>query len=145
MTGIFYTNDDESAGDAGIESAPGVVSFTLKTGQERFVKSAGVRIKLLEVAEDSRCPQGVNCIWAGNVRVVVRISGDGRSARSETLNSATEPRAVQVKKKYLSISKVMPPKIIDREIKPQDYIITLTVSSRPASPQGAETADLAEQ
>lgn len=142
MTGMFYMNDNESIDETGGESASGgAVSFNLKTGQERSIKSAGVRVKLLEVSEDSRCPQGVDCIWAGNVRVIVRISGDGRSPRRETLNSATDPRAVQIKRQYLSISKVMPPKIVDREIKPQDYVITLTLSARAATPQGAETAE----
>jgi len=124
MFGMFETD--------GIEGARGrVETFDLKPGQEKLVRSAGVRIKLVEVAEDSRCPQGVNCIWAGNVRVVLRINGPRKSTRLDKLNTATEPTALALKGRSLSISKVTPPKIIDQKIKPEDYVVTLTLSAPP--------------
>ncbi|MCA1632187.1 MAG: hypothetical protein LC802_00360 [Acidobacteria bacterium] len=116
----------------GREGARGrVETFELKPGREKLIRSAGIRIKLVEVAEDSRCPQGVNCIWAGNVRVVLRIKAHGRSTRLEKLNSATEPMALALKGRRLSISKVSPSKLNDQKIKPEDYIVTLTLSAPP--------------
>jgi hypothetical protein len=121
IVGLFDTD--------GIErSRGGVETFDLRPGQERLVRSAGVRILLVEVAEDSRCPQGVECIWAGNVRVVLRVKGPGKSTKLEMLNSATEPTALALKGRSVSIAKVSPAKIIDREIKPRDYVITLKLS-----------------
>ncbi len=38
----------------------------------------GVSIKFLEVLEDSRCPKGVNCIWAGRARVKVEVTSKGK-------------------------------------------------------------------
>ena len=125
MFGMFETDGIEGARRGRVET------FDLKPGQERLVRSAGVRIKLVEVAEDSRCPQGVNCIWAGNVRVVLRINGPRKSTRLEKLNTATEPTALTLKGRSLSISKVTPPKIIDQKIKPEDYVVTLTLSAPP--------------
>lgn len=31
----------------------------------------------LRVIEDSRCPQGVQCVWAGTVKVETRVDGAG--------------------------------------------------------------------
>lgn len=38
----------------------------------------GVSIKFLEVVEDSRCPKGVECIWAGRAIVKVEITSNGK-------------------------------------------------------------------
>jgi hypothetical protein len=46
----------------------------------------GTRITPVRVIEDSRCPAGVSCIWAGRVRIAVRIGG---TARELTLGEAT--------------------------------------------------------
>ena len=39
------------------------------------VAALGTTIEPLSVVEDSRCPQGVQCIQAGTVRVRVRVAG----------------------------------------------------------------------
>jgi hypothetical protein len=128
MAGIFNTD--------GIERARGrVETFDLKPGQEKLVRSAGVRIKLVEVKEDSRCPQGVECIWAGNVQVALSIDGPGKSARQETLNTATAPASLALKGRSLSISKVRPAKIINQEITPKAYVITFKLS--PGTPNAS--------
>jgi hypothetical protein len=42
------------------------------------VRVHGVRVTPFRVIEDSRCPAGVTCVWAGRVRIVVRIGGATR-------------------------------------------------------------------
>jgi len=39
----------------------------------------GVSIKFLEVVEDSRCPEGVECIWAGRVIVKAEVTANGNT------------------------------------------------------------------
>jgi hypothetical protein len=41
------------------------------------VQIGDVRVKPLEVVEDSRCPPDVSCVWAGRVRLRVAVSGAG--------------------------------------------------------------------
>lgn len=53
--------------------APGVV--TARLGQT--VRLGGVEIRPLEVLEDSRCPRDVDCVWAGRIRLKVRVGGGG--------------------------------------------------------------------
>lgn len=52
---------------------PGTV--TARLGQE--VQIGDVRVRPLELIEDSRCPLDVTCVWAGRVRVKVAVSGAG--------------------------------------------------------------------
>jgi len=61
--------------------APGLVYARL--GQT--VTVGGPRVTPLAVLEDSRCPTGVQCVWAGRVRLSVRIGvGPGATTREMT-------------------------------------------------------------
>ncbi|AFL80773.1 hypothetical protein Aeqsu_1280 [Aequorivita sublithincola DSM 14238] len=51
----------------------------VKVPQGEIVVIKGVSIKFLEVLEDSRCPTGVTCIWAGRARVKVEITSEGKT------------------------------------------------------------------
>ena len=54
----------------------------------------GLRLRPVEVIEDSRCPANVQCVWAGRVRLSVRIGapdGSGIETRELTLG---EPLSV---------------------------------------------------
>lgn len=58
--------------------------IAVKVPLEGTVVLKGVSIKFLEVVEDSRCPKGVNCIWAGRAIVKVEVTADGKTNK-ETL------------------------------------------------------------
>lgn len=46
-------------------------------------KIDGVKITFLEVLEDSRCPKDVNCVWAGQARIKIRIKEKGKVATEQ--------------------------------------------------------------
>ena len=64
---------------AGIEAneAPFRVPGTVTAHLNEEVQIGDVRVKPLEVVEDSRCAEDVTCVWAGRVRLRVAISGAG--------------------------------------------------------------------
>lgn len=45
----------------------------------------GVAIKFLSVVSDSRCPKNVNCIWAGEVIVLVELQQEAQEAIEKTI------------------------------------------------------------
>ncbi|MDZ4692456.1 hypothetical protein [Terricaulis sp.] len=53
---------------------PGVVAVAI--GQTADL-GGGLRVRPLEVLEDSRCPQNARCVWAGRLRVRVAVEGAG--------------------------------------------------------------------
>ncbi len=53
-------------------AAEGVVAAGLN---ETADLGGGLTVTPLEVLEDSRCPANVDCVWAGQVRLRVNISG----------------------------------------------------------------------
>ncbi|HMT07703.1 MAG TPA: hypothetical protein PKA82_06835 [Pyrinomonadaceae bacterium] len=52
---------------------------TVKHTKQVVAKKSKLKIKLLEVVEDSRCPAGVQCIWAGNAKIKVLVTSGTRS------------------------------------------------------------------
>jgi maltoporin len=67
--------------------------FKLKVGQEVLVKEAGIKVSLHAIVEDSRCPTGVQCIWAGNGKISVHLSKAKNEAVSVELNTSAGPRS----------------------------------------------------
>ena len=63
--------------------------FELSVGQEARVQGTSLRIRFDGVSQDSRCPQGVQCVWAGNAVVNLRITSANTSL---TLNTGLEPK-----------------------------------------------------
>lgn len=47
----------------------------------------GLRVRPLDVLEDSRCPQNARCVWAGRLRLKVNVEGLGD--REITLDEGT--------------------------------------------------------
>ncbi|MBQ4819015.1 hypothetical protein [Aquimarina sp. MMG016] len=59
-----------NAQDSTKVEAPKIIT-KLKLGQTLDFNSTS--IKFLRVTEDSRCPSGVNCIWAGQAKLIIGI------------------------------------------------------------------------
>lgn len=47
----------------------------LKEGEKKFLKEYEMNITFKKMAEDSRCPEGVNCIWAGVATAEIEVMG----------------------------------------------------------------------
>lgn len=78
----------------------------------------GPLIQPVAVIEDSRCPVGVACIWAGRVRVKMlwlRPNGDAQSF------GAVLGEPTPLADGTITLESVHPDKRADRPIKPGDY------------------------
>ena len=60
---------------------------------ETVAAKGGIRIKFAELIDDSRCPTDTNCIWAGNAKIKIRVTRNGRSKELE-LNTGLDPKDV---------------------------------------------------
>ena len=98
---------DQAPGDSGLVSA--------RMGET--VTVGGPRLTPLALIEDSRCPQGVQCVWAGQVRIAARVAtGSGSSVRELTMG-----KPVPVADGTLTLADVQPTKRKDTTIAPGDY------------------------
>ena len=68
---LFLAACAASAGE--ITAALGEES-TLKVGQGVAIQGQDLKVKFLEVVQDSRCPSDVICVWQGEASVLVEIT-----------------------------------------------------------------------
>lgn len=60
------------------------ISF-LKIKQNSCIKKKGYSLVFKDVLSDSRCPVGVSCIWAGEIKVMVAVYQDKKILKEETV------------------------------------------------------------
>ena len=90
-------------------------STELRLGQRANL--GGPKVTPLRVLEDSRCPMEARCVWAGRVRLQVRIKlGSGSELRE-----IASDKPIQVGDGTLELAGVMPPRSVQRSIAPRDY------------------------
>lgn len=81
------------------------------------VRVDGPRVTPLEVLSDSRCPMNARCVWAGEVKLRVRVH---LGARSETLE-LTSGKPLHVADGSLELVEVQPDRVAGKPLKPKDY------------------------
>ncbi|MEP7222634.1 MAG: hypothetical protein ABI673_08200 [Novosphingobium sp.] len=77
------------------------------------VRVAGLQVSPVKMLEDSRCPQGVQCVWAGQVRISATISSETQEL---TLGQPTT-----VEDGQLTMVEAYPDPRKDRTVYPEEY------------------------
>jgi Na+-transporting NADH:ubiquinone oxidoreductase subunit NqrC len=70
-----------------IVSAQSNGTLKVRVNQQKTHARSKLKITFVALVEDSRCPTGANCVWAGNAKIRVKIT-DARG-RSETVEMNT--------------------------------------------------------
>ncbi|HCA06656.1 hypothetical protein [Chryseobacterium sp.] len=67
---------DSAANTSGTKSSvPKEGVIYLNQGENKFLKEYDMNVTFKGISEDSRCPEGVNCIWAGVAVAQIEVMG----------------------------------------------------------------------
>ncbi len=123
-----------TASDIAAEITPGE-PFRLAMGEEMGLPAEDLTVHFSSVESDSRCPTDVNCFWAGNAAVEVRLSrgGEERSVTIHTNGGPKFPRQAQAFGCTLSLRDLEPYPKSKQKIAPEDYVATLELTVDGAS------------
>lgn len=105
--------------------------FQLKINQTAFIKNENIKIFFSNVTQDSRCPSDVECIWPGQVTILINILKNFQSLGEFNLTIAGESDEIAIIEFDLysiKMIKVEPYPISTQEIKLSDYIVTFIVN-----------------
>jgi hypothetical protein len=111
---------------------PGVIApldrdFELGVGAQGQVVDSPVRVKFLQVIEDSRCPTDVVCVWQGNGKARVTVDSAGATLAAE-LNTSLQPRTMAAFGYVLELRELRPARNSKTSIAPADYIAVFRVT-----------------
>ena len=103
--------------------------FTLGIGQRAVITGENITIDFITVTSDSRCPQGVTCIWAGEVSCTVEINRPGKAPLDlELTQSGGSGPAQQEFDDHVLAFSVSPYPQAGKKIPLEDYRLTMTVN-----------------
>jgi hypothetical protein len=98
-------------------------------GVGRTVAVDAVTLHFLDVSQDSRCPRGADCIWAGDAVVRLRALLGSDSAGVELhANAAAGPAQVAYHGYGLELMSLTPDPVVGQPIAPDKYTATLRVT-----------------
>lgn len=101
------------------------LEFSLKPGQQTSISGEDLNVQFKSVTNDSRCPTGAQCIWAGNAEVNVELSKAGSAASTVQLNTA-ETTSLPSQATYLNytiqVTGLQPTPEVNATIAQSDYI-----------------------
>lgn len=100
----------------------------LRVNNQKSVAGGKLTIKFLSVAEDSRCPEGVNCIHAGNAKIQIKVAKRGGSAKNFELNTNSDPNIVSFEGYKIKLENLVPTPKENIRINRNGYTATLIVS-----------------
>jgi hypothetical protein len=113
--------DESTAGGPRAVELPATV--TLAPGERVIARGPDLAVRFAGVSEDSRCPEGVTCVWAGRAVVQVEV-GDGE-APTVPLEVGGEPRVVRGL--ALAAEALDPYPRADAATRPEDYRLRLRI------------------
>ena len=125
---------------AGETNASLAQEFVLKPGQNASITGEPLKMRFLEVVNDSRCPIGVYCIWEGQVTCLVEIT----YADSQNRMTLTQPGSGQSRADFNEYDiefEVQPYPEAGKQIAKQDYRLKMVINKKPAL-SGGNTGDL---
>jgi len=101
---------------------------TLNIGQTASYEG-DLKVKFLDVTEDSRCPQNVTCIWAGQVSCSLEVTTAGKTEGvTLTQPGLTDAAAGRPVGAYTFRFDVEPYPEAGKQIEKTDYRLLLTVT-----------------
>lgn len=98
---VAASSGNTSAGNGGrmIDDAQ---EFSLHVGEQVTLADHST-LRYLRVVNDSRCPPGVQCIWAGDAEVAFEWMGAAAATQAFSLHTGKEPRMQMIGERRLTL------------------------------------------
>ncbi|MEM7052221.1 MAG: hypothetical protein AAF604_21320 [Acidobacteriota bacterium] len=106
-------------------TVPGGEPFRLAVGESARLEDSDLKVVFEAVIGDSRCPRGVQCVWAGEatIRLTARL-GD-QTFESELTTQKPEGELAGHRCRLLAVD---PYPVHGEEIAPEDYAVRLELT-----------------
>lgn len=97
-------------------------------GQEtEFSGKSVTKVKFAEVLEDSRCPEGVDCLWAGNARIALELYFNDKEPLKIEMDTNGPKSTVEFEGGAITIVSLDPYPKADTQIDRSAYKVSLQI------------------
>jgi hypothetical protein len=100
-------------------------TLELGVGETSRVPDTQASVTFVRVVDDSRCPKGVQCMWAGDATIEVRVTSGGEPELVQLHLNASD---VLAKGLHLTLQRLDPYPENGRPINDRDYRAALAIT-----------------
>jgi hypothetical protein len=104
--------------------------FELKINQEAAIEGEGLAVVFESVLEDSRCPEGVDCIWSGNAKIRIRSSKQKHAPAPIELNTNVGPKNSSYLDYEIKLVALKPRPKADKPVQSNEYKAALIITKK---------------
>ncbi|MBK8810149.1 MAG: hypothetical protein IPN69_05380 [Acidobacteria bacterium] len=108
-------------------SAQSSTELSVKFGKHKRDAKSKLSVKFLAVVEDSRCPEGVNCVWAGNARVDLKVRRSNGAWKAVELNTGMGAQSVTFEGYELKLNSLTPSPKAGVPMDRRRYVIKVSI------------------
>ena len=114
-------------GGAMTANAQGTQQISVRLNKQAKASRSNLTIKFISV-EDSRCPQDVQCVWAGNAKVTIKVTSRRGGAQNFDLNTGAGEKSIKFNGYEIKLDTVTPYPRSNIRINPNGYTATFTIT-----------------
>jgi hypothetical protein len=114
-----------------------IKKIKLVTITQKVIKKKGIQLVLKNVFDDSRCPEGTQCIWAGEVSIVILVYKNNTlieekamtlSMKNDTDNFEWFAKQLCINKSRIKLIQVVPYPKNGVALNPNEYVVKIEYS-----------------
>lgn len=103
-------------------------AISVCVGKEVTAKQSGLKVKFIEVLEDSRCPTDANCIWAGNAKIKVEVTDKRGGKKTLELDTNAGTKREQFDGWAIELASLTPYPRTNGKIEPAKYVAKVVIT-----------------
>src|SRR5262245_33495409 len=104
--------------------------FELKIKEEALVEGESLTVGFESVLADSRCPEGVDCVWSGNAKIKVRSNKQKQAPAALELNTNVGAGSSSYLNYEIRLVALKPRPKADKAVPSNEYRATLIVTKK---------------
>ena len=104
-----------------------VQSLKVRVGEQKKFTGSKINVKFISLVEDSRCPAGVNCVWAGNAKIKVQISEGKNAGETFEINTNIGAKGATFSSYAVNLIELTPAPQADSKTAANSYTATFSI------------------
>lgn len=105
-------------------------AFDVEMNVEATISERSLSVKVVEVLEDSRCPEFAMCVWEGQIKLEIEITNNQVTTTKEIIYRSGKDLPLEFGDYIFSLTNVTPDNQIDEVIALDDYTFTIFIEKK---------------
>ena len=102
--------------------------ITVKVENEAKAAKSKITVRFTELVEDSRCPKGTNCVWAGEGKIKIQVSKAGEKSEIFEVSTSDQRDTATFAGYRLRLIGLKPQPAMNVRINRRSYTATIEIT-----------------